>query len=299
MRVIQQTSIGKSVTLEGVGLHSGASVSVTLRPAAAGQGVIFRRLGPEFDGSRRNIEATPAAVRDTRLATRLKNEFGASVATVEHLMAAIALAGVDNVFVDVSGDETPALDGSAAPFLEAIERAGRKSVGGAREAIRIMAPIDLREGDQFIRADPFDRRILEVEIKFPDAAIGAQKATLDLDNAHDVRRVAAARTFCRAGEIEAMRAAGLSLGGSLENAVVVDGAAVLNPEGLRDPQEFALHKALDLIGDLRLAGAPILGRITARRPGHGFNLRFVERLLASRASIERVIIPADPAGVPA
>lgn len=299
MRVIQQTTIARSATLEGVGLHSGAVVSLTLRPAGAGQGVIFRCLGPEFDGARRTIEATLASVREARLATRLENEFGASVGTIEHLLAAIALAGVDNVFVDVNGAETPALDGSAAPYLDAIERAGLKSLSGAREAIRVMAPIELRDADQFIRIEPSERRTIEVEIDYPDAAIGVQKVSLDLAKASDVRRVASARTFCRRGEIEAMRASGRALGGSLDNAIVVDGAAILNPGGLRDPQEFALHKALDLIGDLRLAGAPVLGRISAVRPGHALNHRFLARLLESRASIERVVIPVDAGGVPA
>jgi UDP-3-O-[3-hydroxymyristoyl] N-acetylglucosamine deacetylase len=273
-----QTTLAKAVFIDGAGLHSAAAASVVLRPAPAGRGVVFRRAGGG---------ETPAR-RDMISATRLNTGLGtgaARVATVEHLMAAIALAGVDNILIDIDGPELPALDGSAAPWLDALLHAGLRPLEAPREAITITAPVAVEDAGRSIRGEPFAGRIVEVSIDFPDAAIGAQSVRLDLDDPCDVRRVARARTFCRLAEVEELRAGGLSLGGSFDNAVVVDGARVLNPSGLRDPDEFALHKALDLIGDLRLAGAPIIGRIIAHRPGHDLNARFLAALAAAGAGM--------------
>ncbi len=275
-----QTSLSKSVVLEGVGLHGGAPARVTLQPARAGRGVVFRRRDAG------EVLACPEAISTTAFNTGL-GAGALSVGTVEHLMAAIALADVDNILVDIDGPELPALDGSAAPWLDAILGAGLRSLDAPRETIRIDAPVAVEDAGRSIRAEPFDGRIVEVSIAFSDAAIGAQKVTLDLDNPADVRRVASARTFCRRADIDGMRAKGLSLGGSLDNAVVVDDERVLNPSGLRDSQEFALHKALDLIGDLRLAGAPIIGRIVAERPGHDLNARFVGALARAERAFAR------------
>jgi len=288
MRIFSQTTLVRESVVEGVGLHSGARARVVLRPAAAGQGVVFRRAGATA------IAATPGAVANTHYNTGL-GEGAARISTVEHLMAAIALADVDNLEVDIDGPELPALDGSAAPWLAALGEAGLKSLSAARHVIRVRAPVEFADGTgRTIRAEPHDGRIMDVSIDFPDAAIGAQRVRLDLDKASDIRRVASARTFCRRDDIERLRASGLSLGGSFDNAVVVDGALVLNPSGLRDPQEFALHKALDLIGDLRLAGAPIMGRIIAHRPGHDLNARFLAALTAAgaRALLEPQAAPA-------
>jgi UDP-3-O-[3-hydroxymyristoyl] N-acetylglucosamine deacetylase len=261
--------------------------NVVLRPAPAGAGVIVRRAGGEA------VPARPDAVSNTHFNTGL-GEGASRVATIEHLMAAIALADIDNIVIDVDGPELPALDGSAAPWLDLLVASGVRSLGAPRETIRVLAPVGVEDEGRFIRAEPLDGRILDVSIAFPDAAIGAQRVTLDLDDARDVKRVACARTFCRRTDIDGMRAKGLSLGGSLDNAVVVDGARVLNPAGLRDREEFALHKALDLIGDLRLAGAPVLGRITAHRPGHDLNARFVAALLGAGAAVERRPAAASP-----
>jgi UDP-3-O-[3-hydroxymyristoyl] N-acetylglucosamine deacetylase len=280
MRYVQQTTLARDVSIEGAGLHSGAMARVRLRPAPAEQGVVFHRAGaPE-------IAATADAVSNTHLNTGL-GEGAARIATVEHLMAAIALAGIDNAFIEIDGPELPALDGSAGPWLDLLASAGMRSLNAPREAIRILAPVTLTEVGRSISAEPFDGRIIDVAIDFADAAIGAQRVTLDLDNPADVRRVAGARTFCRREDIDRLRAKGLSLGGTLDNAVVVDGPKVLNPSGLRDPQEFALHKALDLIGDLRLAGAPIIGRIIAHRPGHDLNARFLAALAGAGPRVSR------------
>ncbi|MFN0022489.1 MAG: UDP-3-O-acyl-N-acetylglucosamine deacetylase [Parvularculaceae bacterium] len=286
MRLISQTTVMRPASVEGVGLHSGVHARATLRPAGAGQGVVFRRR-VSGDGPAREIAALPDAVSNTHFNTGV-GDAETRIATVEHLMAAIALAGIDNLVVDVDGPELPALDGSAALYLQALVEAGVRDLPAPRELIRILAPIEIVEGDgRSIRAEPHEGRIIDVSIEFPDAAIGAQRAVVDLDNPADVRRVAAARTFCRRADIDRLRALGLSLGGSLDNAIVVDGAAILNPAGLRDPQEFALHKALDLIGDLRLAGAPIIGRVVANRPGHDLNARFLAALSAGGNAVAR------------
>ena len=288
MQSVSQTTIARDAALEGVGLHSGAVTRVVLRPALAGQGVVFRRAGGP------DIAATPDAVRNTQLSTGL-GEGAARVATVEHLMAAIALAGVDNIIIDVDGAELPALDGSAAPWLDLMIASGVRALRATRVVKRVAAPVGVEDaGGRAIRAEPHDGRIIDVSIDFADAAIGAQRVTLDLDNAADVRRVARARTFCRRDDIERMRARGLSLGGSFDNAVVIDGAQVLNPSGLRDSQEFALHKALDLIGDLRLAGAPVIGRIIAQRPGHDLNARFAAALARSLTLEARAVGDQGP-----
>jgi UDP-3-O-[3-hydroxymyristoyl] N-acetylglucosamine deacetylase len=289
MQLIGQTTILREASVEGVGLHSGLMARVVLRPATAGQGVLFRRENAI------EVAASPNAVSNTHFNTGL-GEGAARVATVEHLMAAIALAGIDNLVVDVDGPELPALDGSAAPWLDLLAAAGVRPLGAPRDVLRIHAPIAIADGDgRSIRAEPFEGRIIDVSIAFADAAIGAQQVTLDLDHAGDVRRVAAARTFCRRQDIDRMRAKGLSLGGSFDNAVVVDGARVLNPSGLRDSHEFALHKALDLVGDLRLAGMPIIGRIIAHRPGHDLNARFVGVLAGAGEKVARGPVTAGPA----
>jgi UDP-3-O-[3-hydroxymyristoyl] N-acetylglucosamine deacetylase len=275
MRAFEQTTLAKPATLVGAGLHSGAPCRAVLHPAPADYGVAFR-----LDGAL--IPAVPTAVVATPLCTTLAAG-GRSVGTVEHLLAALTIAGVDNARVDLDAAEPPILDGSAAPYVEAIERAGVVRLGAPRRSWRIAQPIEIRDGARALRAEPSERRALAVSIEFDDAAIGAQTLTLDLDDPHDLARLAGARTFCRLADVAAMRAAGLGRGGSLDNAVVVDAGRVLNPAGLRDPAEFALHKALDLVGDLRLLGSPVLARITARRPGHEINARLVARLAAEGA----------------
>lgn len=287
MAFISQTTLARPAFVEGPGLHSGASARVILRPAGPGFGVVFRRSDAG------EVAARGEAVSSTNFNTGL-GVGAAAVATVEHLMAAIALADIDNVLIEIEGPEVPALDGSAGPWLETLIDAGKRELDVMRETIRILAPVEIGDAERSIRAEPYDGRIVDVSIAFPEAAIGAQRVTLDLDDPSDVRRVARARTFCRRADVETLRERGLSLGGSLDNAVVVDGDRILNPSGLRDPQEFALHKALDLIGDLRLAGAPLVGRVTAVRPGHDLNARFVETLARAGRAISRGPQAAGP-----
>ncbi len=279
MRAVRQTTLAKSVTISGVGLHSGTPSRIILHPETSDSGVTFHRLE---SGLRCGapIAATIESVSETRLGTCLRGADGSVVRTVEHLLAAVSISGIDNLAIEIDGAEIPIVDGSAGPFLEAIERAGRVTLPANRSVLTVTSPIEIVDGDRFIRATPAAGRILIVGIDFSDKAIGRRSIALDLDDRATIRRIANARTFCRLADIEEMRSAGLGLGGSLDNAIVVSGDRILNDSGLRDPDEFVLHKALDIVGDLALAGAPIVGRIEAMKPGHDLNTRFLRLLTA-------------------
>jgi len=299
MRIQNQSTIECAVALSGVGLHSGAPCRVRLLPEKADAGIAFHIIDEHGKRATAPIAADSAAVSETRLGTCLRGAAGQTVRTVEHLLAAIAVSAIDNLAIEVEGPEIPVMDGSAGPFLDAIERAGLKTLPASRSAIKAIAPIEVRDGDRFIRLTPFDGRRLEVSIAFEDAAIGDASVCVDYDDPKSLRRVVRARTFCRLADIDAMRAAGMGKGGSLDNAIVVDGGRILNVEGLRDPDEFALHKTLDMIGDFVLAGAPVIGRIQAVKPGHDLNLRFLRRLASETAAVSRLTltekaVPAEP-----
>ncbi|WP_395076518.1 UDP-3-O-acyl-N-acetylglucosamine deacetylase [Hyphococcus sp.] len=266
-----QRTLSRSVTFAGVGLHSGEPCRAELKPAAAGQGVVFRRT--DLSSESNEIPACPENVVGADHGTTLANSFGASVATVEHVMAALALTGVDNVVIEVTGPEIPILDGSSAAFVSAIAETGLQTLNAPRRALAVEEMQSIEDGDRAIHLEPFDGRCIEIEIDFGDCMIGRQTLSLDLNDPKDITRLSAARTFCRLHEVEALRSAGLIRGGALTNGLVVDGHKLLNEEPLRDPAEFALHKALDLIGDLYLLGAPLIGRIRAVKPGHALNTR--------------------------
>ena len=299
-------TVRTEATLEGIGLHSGAPVRLTLRPATAGTGILFRRVdllegaGPEGQAERLRavtVRAHPAAVTQTQLGTVIANAEGASVSTIEHLMAALAACGIDHVIAELDGPEVPIMDGSALPFLDLIERVGTRALPDARRAIKITAPIRATLGDAFAEVAPLAPGeapgcALDVTVDYPDRLIGRQ--TLRLDGTADAfrRDVAAARTFCYLSDVEAMRAQGLALGGSLDNAIVVADGAVLNEEGLRFDGEFVRHKALDLIGDLHLLGRPLLGRVTAYKPGHTLNAKLAAAIAASPHA-RLVTLPAE------
>lgn len=274
-----QRTLGAAIGCTGVGVHTGRRVNLTLKPTGPGTGIRFRRvdLGAE-------VAARFDRVVDTRLCTVLAPEGRpeARIGTVEHLMAALVAAGVDNVIVELDGPEVPILDGSAAPFLFLIGCAGTVEQAAPRRAIRILEPLGVIDGEASVELHPADVSALEVEmtIRFAAPAIGTQYAAASLAT-DGFRRIAQARTFGMAAEIERLRAAGLARGGSLANAVVVDGARILNPGGLRMKNEFAAHKLLDVVGDLALAGAPILGRVAGYRSGHALNNRLLRALFAA------------------
>ncbi len=276
-------SLAGGFELAGVGLHTGASVRLTAQPAPPGAGVKFIRA--DLKGSP-VIPAHWSGLASTRLGTEIAGDDGGSVKTIEHVMAALSICGVDDVAITLDGPEAPVMDGSARDIVREILRVGTAPSGVPRMAIAFDRPVEINDGDRSIALGPCDARVLDVSIEFPDAAIGDQRVEVDLDgDAASLDGLASARTFCRRADIEGMRAAGLALGGSLDNAIVVDGGAVLNDGGLREPLEFALHKALDLVGDLSLLGARIKGRIVAVRPGHDINVAFVKRLAAAAADL--------------
>jgi len=287
-----QTTLKREATLVGLGLHSGRPARMVLRPAAEG-GIRFRRV----DVSDRDnlIPARWDLVSDTRLCTLLRNEAGVTVGTVEHLMAALAGTGVTHLEIDIDGPEVPIMDGSALRFVRAILRAGLAPLPGPLRAIRVLQPVRDVQGDVVAELVPADGLSIEFQIDFEDAAIGRQARRLAMENGAFLHELADCRTFCRREEVEAMRAAGLALGGTLDNAVVVDGGKVLNPGGLRRSDEFVRHKMLDALGDLALAGAPILGAYRGVRAGHGATNRLMRRLFATPAAYERVTLDAEAA----
>lgn len=282
----EQCTLRGVAEIAGAGLHSGAPCRLRLKPAAPGAGIVFRRidLGRPLEESL--IPARADFVEETRLGVRLRNRWGVEVATTEHVVAALYLCGVDNALVELDAREAPILDGSAQGYVALIDAAGLVGQGVRRRSLVIDRAFRVGTDERFIEAVPGDARRVALTIDFPDRAIGQSAIAFDLDDAAFTRgRLARARTFCAARDIEAMRAAGFGRGGSLDNAVVVDDARILNPEGLRDPDEFVLHKALDLVGDLALAGVRIIGTITAHRPGHDLNTALAREFL--RVSAEQ------------
>ena len=259
-------------------MHTGAYTNVAVRPAAADTGVIFIRTDVKDRDNR--VPARGEAVCKTQLGTVIGNAAGVTVATIEHLMAALLMLGIDNALVELDGPEMPIMDGSSAPFLQVLDRAGKRPQGAARRFIEILEPVEVAGGDKRAALKPAVRFEVAFEIRFPTAAIGRQAIDLPMDEAAFRRELADCRTFGFLHEVEALRAMGLARGGSLENVVVIEGDRVLNPEGLRRPDEFVRHKALDAIGDLYVLGAPLLGRFEGELAGHAINNQLVRALLA-------------------
>ncbi|MDB5452202.1 MAG: UDP-3-0-acyl N-acetylglucosamine deacetylase [Caulobacteraceae bacterium] len=277
----QHTLVGPAI-FAGVGVHTGAHVRCCVRPAPVNSGIVFLRTDIK-DGDAR-VPATGERVTKTQLGTVISNDDGVSVSTIEHLMAAFAALGVDNALVELDGPEVPIMDGSAEPFVQIIDRAGRRRQEGLRRFIEILETVEVVDGDKRASLSPSDRYELAFEIEFASAMIGRQRVELEVDEQSFRRELADCRTFGFLSEVETLRAMGLARGGSLENCVVIDGGRVLNPEGLRRPDEFVRHKALDAIGDLYVLGAPILGRFEGILAGHGLNNALVRALLAKPAA---------------
>ncbi len=270
-----QTTLKSKVTFEGTGLHSGQDVYVVLHPAPAHSGIVFRRTDvtgqPKLPADFRDVIVSP-------LNTRLSNADGVTISTIEHLMAALAGCGVHNALIDVDGPEVPILDGSAASFVRGIVAAGLQRLDAPLQAIEILRDVAVSEGGARAMLSPATTLQIEFEIDFADAAIGRQSKTLNMANGAFVRELCDSRTFCRSADVDAMRANGLALGGTVENAVVVDGEKVLTPGGLRHADEAVRHKMLDALGDLYTAGAPILGRYVGSRAGHAMTNKLLRAL---------------------
>jgi UDP-3-O-[3-hydroxymyristoyl] N-acetylglucosamine deacetylase len=270
-----QRTIASEIRLEGIGLHTGRCAAVRILPGLAGSGIVFARSDLRED---RLVPARPHTVRSTSYGTALGNSRGNEVATVEHLLAALHGCGIDNAWIEVNGPEIPILDGSAAPIVERIMRAGTIAQRLPRAYMRITRRMIVEDGDSFAIIEPNHGTLYSVHIHFPSPAIGRQAHTFALGEQDFAQSIAPARTFVMLEDIGRLRERGLALGGALDNAVVVGSSGVLNRGGLRFPDEFARHKLLDLVGDLALAGCRILGKVHVVRPGHRINCRIVREL---------------------
>jgi UDP-3-O-[3-hydroxymyristoyl] N-acetylglucosamine deacetylase len=282
-----QTSLGSRVSLSGIGVHSGAPVSVSFLPADADTGIVFHLSQPT--GEPREFRALVSEIGATDLCTMLGDAGGQHVATVEHLMATVFGLGIDNMLIEIDGDEVPILDGSAMPFVEAFEQAGIEVLPVKRRYIRITKPMRIDSGASWAEFRPYTGTRFEVEIDFESPAIGRQHFASDINPEVFRRDIARARTFGFMKDVERLWAAGYALGSSLENSLVIgDDHRVINMGGLRYPNEFARHKTLDAMGDLALAGARFIGCFRSYRGGHRLNSAALRRLLSDRTAFEIV-----------
>ncbi len=278
-----QHTIQKEISATGTGLHSGAAINLALKPAAPGHGIVFVRTDLKGDN---RIPALWDKVTDTRLCTVLANDSGASVGTVEHLMAALRGCAVDNILIELDGPEVPAMDGSSKPFVDMIDKVGVKAQNAPRRAIRVLQEVTIEENGKTVTLKPAEEFVFAGEIDFDHPDIGRQRYEIKLLNGNFRHDLADSRTFGFFHEVEMMRQNGLALGGSLENAIVLDKEKVMNPDGLRHSDEFIRHKLLDAVGDMYLAGAPILGAYEGVKAGHAMNNAILRKLFASPDAFE-------------
>jgi len=298
--MLKQRTLKAMTRAMGVGLHSGQRVELTLRPAPVNTGIVFRRVDLPHPVE---IPVNAASVTDTRLASTL-SKGDARILTVEHLMSACAGLGLDNLIIDITAEEVPILDGSAASFVYLLQSAGVVEQEAPRRFLRITRPVEVREGEgsnlKWARLEPYHGYKLSFEIEFDHPAVGAtgQRFVFDLGQGQYAREIARARTFGFTRDVEMMRSHGLARGGGLDNAIVMDDYKVLNAEGLRYSDEFVKHKILDAMGDLYIVGRPLLAAYSAFRSGHGLNNKLLRALLAHPESYEEVSF-ADVAQAPA
>ena len=277
-----QHTLRRSIGCTGVGLHSGNAITMGLHPAAPNSGIHFRRT--DVDTEICEIAALYRNIGSTQLCTMLVNEHGVGVGTVEHLMAALAGCEIDNVVIELNGSEVPLMDGSAEPFVSLIENAGIAEQDAPRRVLQVLYPVTVRDGDCVATLEPADGFSVALDIEFDNRVIGAQGYDLEFSMAAFKTDICRARTFGFLHEVEAMHSAGLALGGSLDNAVVIDGDRILNQDGLRFVDEFVRHKVLDCIGDLYLAGAPLRGKFRGVKTGHTMHHKLLCTLFAQDAA---------------
>ena len=284
--MIKQRTLKSIVRASGVGVHTGEKVSMALRPAPVDTGIVFCRS--DLPGNPA-IPAIALNVTNTTMATVIEKD-GARVSTVEHLMSAFAGLGIDNAFVDVSGEEVPIMDGSAGTFVFLIQSAGIEEQAAAKRYLRVLKRIELEDGDKKVRLEPFDGFKIGFTIEFSHPVFNAAASEVEIDfgDVSYVRDVARARTFGFTQDVEMLRSKGLGRGGSLDNAVVIDDFRVLNAEGLRMDDEFVMHKALDAVGDLYMLGRPLIGAFYGHKSGHALNNLLVRKLLADTSAWEEV-----------
>ncbi|MFV0512830.1 MAG: UDP-3-O-acyl-N-acetylglucosamine deacetylase [Jhaorihella sp.] len=285
-----QNTLKSSVTFNGTGLHGGRPVRMTIRPAAAGHGIWFKRCDIELGD--RMIPALYDAVDRTPLCTRLVNSAGVSVSTVEHVMAALAGTGVHNALIEIDGPEVPILDGSAVAFVRGIMARGLRRLAAPVIAYQVLKPVTVEREGARATLLPSDRLRIEFHIDFDDVAIGRQSKILDMGNGAFARELCDSRTFCRLADVTAMQQNGLALGGTLDNAVVVDGQQVLSPGGLRHHDEPVRHKMLDALGDMALAGGPLLGHYIGVRAGHSLTNTLLRTLFETPGAVRPLVCDA-------
>ena len=293
--MVQQRTIQNVTRATGVGLHSGEKVFMTLRPMPPDSGIVFRRIDVEPPVE---IPAEATLVTETTLCTGLSVDGGANVQTVEHLMSALAGLGIDNIMVELSAPEVPIMDGSSGPFVFLLQSAGIVEQAAPKRFIRIRRPVEVREGDKIARFEPFDGYRLGFTIDFNHPAIPTtqSRAVVEFSTENYIREVSRARTFGFMRDLEYMRDRNLGLGGSMDNAIVLDDFRVLNEDGLRYADEFVRHKILDAVGDLYLAGRPIIGAFEGFKSGHALNNKLVRALLAEEDAWEEVTFPEAGVG---
>ncbi|MGA1665248.1 MAG: UDP-3-O-acyl-N-acetylglucosamine deacetylase, partial [Burkholderiaceae bacterium] len=275
--MLRQRTLRSAVSAQGVGLHSGQRVRLSLQPAPADSGIVFRRSDlPQPN----EIVSKAVAVGDTRMASTI-GEGAVKVATVEHLMSALSGLGIDNATVEVDAAEIPIMDGSAASFVYLIRSAGIQEQDQPKRFVEVIKPIEVRDGDKWARLDPYYGFRLDFTIDFQHPAVNqtGQEVSIDFEQSSFVEEIARARTFGFMRDVDALRSKGLAMGGSLDNAIVMDSHRILNRSGLRRPDEFAMHKALDAIGDLYLLGQPLMAAYSAFKSGHALNNQLLRALL--------------------
>jgi UDP-3-O-[3-hydroxymyristoyl] N-acetylglucosamine deacetylase len=296
--MVKQRTLKSLISASGVGLHTGQKVRMTLRPAPADTGIVFRRidLEPPLD-----ISVRAELVGEARFASILVKD-GVKIYTVEHFMSALSGLGIDNAFVDLDASELPIMDGSASPFALLLQQAGIEEQGAPKRFLRVKKPVEVKEGDKWARLEPYAGFKVSFSIDFRHPVIdrSTQSVTIDFAETSYLKEIARARTFGFMHEVEDLKDSGLALGGGLDNAVVLDEQSVLNSEGLRFADEFIRHKLLDAIGDLYLLGRPLLGAFTAHKSGHALNNRLVRAALSEPGALETVVFERAeeaPAGI--
>ena len=276
LRCNLQKTIKKKINFSGVGVHNGRAVSMSVEPANANTGVVFKRTDLK---SNNIVKAIIDNVVDTRLCTKIKNSAGVYISTIEHLMAALNALDIDNVIVKINSSELPALDGSSQEYVKKIINAGVKTLENKKTYFRIVKKVEVNDGDRFISITPSDSLSINISINYPDTIIGHSEYFYNHSINNFIKNLSMARTYTLHEDIEKMRTAGLAIGGTLNNAIVVDKYKILNPDGLRMEKEFVKHKTLDCIGDLYLLGMPLIGRIDCHAPGHNLNHRLIREIL--------------------
>ena len=290
-----QTTLRQVINCNGIGLHSGAKVKLRIKPSPAHYGIWFKRT--DITKKDNMIAAHYLNVTESLLCTTLANESGASISTVEHLMAALAGCGIQNALIEVDGPEIPIMDGSSDWFVRKILSGGIKQLLEPVSVIYVKKEVTVRTHDSYARIVPSDQLSIFFEIDFEDEAIGYQKKSLNMSNGSFVRELSNSRTFCRNSDVEAMRRNGLALGGSLQNAIVVNGKNILNPEGFRYKDECVRHKMLDVLGDLSLIGAPIVGAFSGSKSGHSLTNKLLRKLLSDASAFKMCLCSEETASI--